>query len=83
MVPGRVFIREGVLIKICRKGPKKRQFFLFNDVLIYGSIISRGYYSNQHILPVSSMTVLAECQYMPQVDLQVTMDENDEDSVLS
>ena len=33
-VPGRVFVREGTLVKICRKGPKKRQFFLFNDVLV-------------------------------------------------
>ena len=33
-VPGRVFVREGTLVKVCRKGPKKRQFFLFNDVLV-------------------------------------------------
>lgn len=62
--------------KVCRKGPKKRQFFLFNDVLIYGSIISRGYYSNQHILPISSMTVSAECHYMPQVEVEEKEQEN-------
>lgn len=34
LYPGRIFIREGLLWKVCRKGPKKRQFFLFNDILV-------------------------------------------------
>ena len=33
-VPGRCFIRDGVVTKICRKGPKKRYFFLFDDILV-------------------------------------------------
>ena len=33
-VPGRCFIRDGVVMKICRKGPKKRHFFLFDDILV-------------------------------------------------
>ena len=44
-MPGRIFIREGMLWKVCRKGPKKRQFFLFNDILvrlIVPSIVSEG-----------------------------------------
>ena len=34
LVPGRIFIREGTLLKVCRRGPKPRHFFLFNDVLV-------------------------------------------------
>lgn len=36
MTPGRVFVREGALVKLCRKIPKKRWFVLFNNALIYG-----------------------------------------------
>lgn len=38
-VPGRVLVGEGVLTKVCRKRPKPRQFFLFNDILVYGNIL--------------------------------------------
>lgn len=33
---GRVFVREGSLVKVCRKILKKRWFVLFNDALMYG-----------------------------------------------
>jgi len=36
---GRALVGEGVLIKMCRKKPKPRQFFLFNDILIYGNVV--------------------------------------------
>lgn len=34
-MPGRILIKEGPLMKVCRKIPKKRYFFLFDDVLVY------------------------------------------------
>ena len=37
--------------------------------MVYGTVISRGRYGNQHIMPLNSMTVFSECYYMPQVDL--------------
>ena len=37
--PGRVLVGEGVLSKMCRKGPKIRYFFLFNDLLVYGTCV--------------------------------------------
>lgn len=36
LVPGRRFIKEGRLMKICRRRPKERIIFLFSDILIYG-----------------------------------------------
>ena len=36
---GRILIGEGVLNKLSRKRINKRHFFLFNDILVYGTII--------------------------------------------
>lgn len=55
----RVLVGEGVLTKLCRKKPKPRQFFLFNDLLIYGTIlISKKKYTNQHILPLQEVKIV-------------------------
>lgn len=52
----RVLVGEGVLTKICRKKPKPRQFFLFNDVLVYGTIIiAKKKYTGQHLIPLEGM----------------------------
>lgn len=57
-IPGRVLVGEGVLTKICRKKPKPRQFYLFNDILVYGSIlISKKKYNKQHIIPLEGVTL--------------------------
>uniref|UniRef100_A0A915A526 Pleckstrin homology domain-containing family F member 2 n=2 Tax=Parascaris univalens TaxID=6257 RepID=A0A915A526_PARUN len=53
---GRVLVGEGVLVKMCRKKPKPRQFFLFNDILIYGNIlISKRRYNKQHVIPLEEV----------------------------
>jgi len=36
--PNRKFVREGVLVKMCRRVPKRRYFFLFSDLLVYGTV---------------------------------------------
>uniref|UniRef100_A0A915DPE8 PH domain-containing protein n=1 Tax=Ditylenchus dipsaci TaxID=166011 RepID=A0A915DPE8_9BILA len=52
----RVLVGEGVLVKMCRKKPKPRQFFLFNDLLVYGSIIlSKKRYNKQHLIPLEEV----------------------------
>ncbi|KAI6223554.1 hypothetical protein M3Y99_01454100 [Aphelenchoides fujianensis] len=56
--PERVLIGEGVLMKMCRKKAKPRQFFLFNDALVYGSIvISKRRYHKQHVIPLEEVKV--------------------------
>lgn len=55
-ISGRVLVGEGVLTKLCRKKPKARQFFLFNDILVYGNIIiHKKKYNKQHILPLENI----------------------------
>jgi pleckstrin homology domain-containing family F len=56
--PGRILIGEGTLIKMCRKKAKQRQFFLFNDILLYGSIVIQNTKFNaQHILELDHVKV--------------------------
>ncbi|BFZ15858.1 hypothetical protein BsWGS_18898 [Bradybaena similaris] len=56
VIPGRVLVGEGVLTKVCRKRAKPRQFFLFNDVLVYGNIIiHKKKYNKQHVLPLEDV----------------------------
>lgn len=41
---------------MCRKRPKSRQFFLFNDILVYGNIIiNKKKYNKQHIIPLEEV----------------------------
>ena len=59
-VPHRVLVGEGVLTKMCRKKPKPRQFFLCNDILVYGNIvISKKKYNKQHIIPLENVKLLS------------------------
>jgi len=52
----RIFIKEGTLMKVCRKEPKPRYFVLFDNMLIYGEsgVLS---YSIHRILELSKTSV--------------------------
>uniref|UniRef100_A0A1I7YSP1 Pleckstrin homology domain-containing family F member 2 n=1 Tax=Steinernema glaseri TaxID=37863 RepID=A0A1I7YSP1_9BILA len=55
---GRVLVGEGVLVKMCRKKSKPRQFFLFNDILVYGNILfNKKKYNNQRIIPLEDVSL--------------------------
>lgn len=55
-IPGRALVGEGVLTKMCRKKAKPRQFFLFNDIFVYGNIVmDKKIYNKQHIIPLEEV----------------------------
>ncbi|CAF0908133.1 unnamed protein product [Adineta ricciae] len=57
---GRALVGEGILMKVCRKKPKQRAFFLFNDILVYGRVVISGRrYSQQKIIPLSEIQISA------------------------
>lgn len=58
--PGRALVGEGVLIKMCRKKPKPRYFFLFNDILLYGTIMmQKKKYVNPHVTSLDNIQIQA------------------------
>eukprot|EP01127_Copromyxa_protea_P013707 TRINITY_DN3704_c0_g2_i2.p1 TRINITY_DN3704_c0_g2~~TRINITY_DN3704_c0_g2_i2.p1 ORF type:complete len:426 (-),score=92.98 TRINITY_DN3704_c0_g2_i2:46-1323(-) len=56
ITPGRSFIMEGDLHKVCRKDSKKRTFFLFSDILLYTNP-SSGKYKIGTILQLNQVSV--------------------------
>ncbi|XP_051562905.1 pleckstrin homology domain-containing family F member 1-like [Myxocyprinus asiaticus] len=56
LIPGRILVGEGRLLKLCRRGPKPKVFFLFNDIIVYGSIVVPGRWNNnQQIIPLEEV----------------------------
>uniref|UniRef100_A0A665V7V1 FYVE, RhoGEF and PH domain containing 5a n=1 Tax=Echeneis naucrates TaxID=173247 RepID=A0A665V7V1_ECHNA len=55
--PGRVFVKEGTLMKVSRKSRQPRHLFLMNDVLLYTYPQQDGKYRLKNTLPLSGLKV--------------------------
>ncbi|XP_073325072.1 FYVE, RhoGEF and PH domain-containing protein 5b isoform X2 [Pagrus major] len=55
--PGRVFVKEGTLMKVSRKNRQPRHLFLMNDVLLYTYPQQDGKYRLKNTLPLTGLKV--------------------------
>ncbi|XP_047440244.1 FYVE, RhoGEF and PH domain-containing protein 5-like isoform X2 [Mugil cephalus] len=55
--PGRVFVKEGTLMKVSRKSRQPRHLFLMNDVLLYTYPQQDGKYRLKNNLPLAELKV--------------------------
>lgn len=55
--PGRIFLKEGELMKLSRKDLQPRWFILFNDSLFYLICMQQGLYKVNYELPLTGMKV--------------------------
>lgn len=69
--PGRVFLKEGTLMKLSRKVMQPRMFFLFNDALMYTTPVQSGQYKLNSILALAGMKVSKPSQEAYQNELNI------------
>uniref|UniRef100_A0A3P9MC86 FYVE, RhoGEF and PH domain-containing protein 6 n=1 Tax=Oryzias latipes TaxID=8090 RepID=A0A3P9MC86_ORYLA len=69
--PGRIFFKEGVLMKLSRKVMQPRMFFLFNDILLYTKPVQTGQYKLKNMLSLAGMKVSKPNQEAYQNELNI------------
>nr|XP_006118361.1 FYVE, RhoGEF and PH domain-containing protein 6 isoform X1 [Pelodiscus sinensis] len=69
--PGRVFLKEGTLMKLSRKVMQPRVFFLFNDALLYTTPVQSGMYKLNNMLSLAGMKVRKPTQEAYQNELNI------------
>ncbi|XP_015232207.1 PREDICTED: FYVE, RhoGEF and PH domain-containing protein 6-like [Cyprinodon variegatus] len=69
--PGRVFIKEGFLMKLSRKVMQPRMFFLLSDVLLYTTPVQSGQFKLKNMLSLSGMKVSKPSQEAYQNELNI------------
>ncbi|XP_066523164.1 FYVE, RhoGEF and PH domain-containing protein 6 [Hoplias malabaricus] len=69
--PGRVFLKEGTLMKLSRKVMQPRMFFLFNDILLYTTPVQSGQFKVNSILSLAGMKVSKPSQEAYQNELNI------------
>ncbi|XP_032996998.1 FYVE, RhoGEF and PH domain-containing protein 5 isoform X3 [Lacerta agilis] len=74
--PGRVFLKEGTLMKVCGKNRHPRHLFLMNDVLLYTYPQKDGKYRLKNTLAVSGMRVSRPVTEKAQNVLKIEYAEN-------
>ncbi|XP_066561094.1 FYVE, RhoGEF and PH domain-containing protein 6 isoform X2 [Amia ocellicauda] len=69
--PGRVFLKEGTLMKLSRKVMQPRMFFLFNDTLLYTTPVQSGMHKLNSMLSLAGMKVSKPTQEAYQNELNI------------
>nr|XP_057922861.1 FYVE, RhoGEF and PH domain-containing protein 6-like [Doryrhamphus excisus]XP_057922862.1 FYVE, RhoGEF and PH domain-containing protein 6-like [Doryrhamphus excisus] len=69
--PGRVFLKEGTLMKLSRKVMQPRVFFLFNDALMYTTPVQSAQYKLNCVLSLAGMKVSKPSQEAYQNELNI------------